>query len=430
MPLSSVTQAAIPQTCGQCHGDVHEAFQRSVHGQAVAAGKRHAPVCTDCHGVHDIARVKSTASHVFAANIPETCGQCHAAERLISKYRLPAHVVGTYMESFHGLSLQLGSVTAANCASCHGAHAILPSTDPSSSIHPSHLPQTCGQCHAGVTAQVTRGKIHTGADIGAEHPVTGLVRRFYFWLILMVIGGMFVHNLLDFLKKFKAHYARVAAAGVRSRMSLNVRIQHGVVTMAFLTLAYTGFALKFPQAWWAGPFMGRTDWRTFGHRTAAALFCALALYHLGYVLFTTRGRHHVKALRPRRADLIQPFQMLGYSLGLRSERPVFARYSYVEKAEYWALVWGSIVMASTGALMTWERFTLRLFPKWFFDVIATVHYYEAVLACLAILVWHFYFVMFDPDEYPMKWTWITGKPSPADQTHRRDDPHHRNENDQ
>ena len=204
-------------------------------------------------------------------------------------------------------------------------------------------------------------------------------------------------------------------------MTLNERIQHAVLTLVFIILAYTGFALKFPQAWWATPFVGRVDWRSVGHRAAAVVFCALALYHLWFILFTDRGRRHVRALWPRRVDLLQPFQMLAYYLGRRATRPVFGRYSYVEKAEYWALVWGSVVMVLTGTLMTWSDWTLRIFPKWFFDAVTAVHYYEAILACLAISVWHFYFVIFDPEEYPMKWTWITGRSSEADRSHRREE---------
>ena len=428
-PASKLYWQHIPQTCGKCHENIKETYLRSVHGQAMSAGKREAPVCTDCHGEHSIAAVKSVASKVFPSHIPETCGQCHGVERITTKYQLPAHVVETYMGSFHGLALQMGSVTAANCASCHGAHDILPSADARSSVNPNNLAKTCGQCHAGVSAQVAKGQIHSGTRPGLEHRAVSVVRRIYLVLILLVISGMFVHNLLDFLNKARTHYARMAAIGVRPRMSLNVRIQHGVLTAAFLILAYTGFALKFPQAWWASPFIGRVDWRSLGHRTAAMIFCLLALYHLWYVLFTSRGRHHVRALLPHRVDLIQPLQMLAYSVGLRRERPVFARYSYIEKAEYWALVWGSVIMTITGAFMTWETWALRVFPKWFFDVVTAIHYYEAMLACLAILMWHCYFVIFDPDEYPMKWTWITGLPSPADRAHRKDDPHERHPSD-
>jgi cytochrome b subunit of formate dehydrogenase len=419
-PASKLYWQTIPSTCGTCHENIRQTFQRSVHGGAVTAGKRDAPVCTDCHGEHGIAGVKTEASKVFPSRVAETCGQCHAAERITTKYRLPEHVVETYMDSFHGLAVQMGSVTAANCASCHGAHDILPSSDARSSVHPANLAQTCGKCHAGVTAQVASGQIHSGTQPGLEHRVTGFVRRLYLWLIGLVIGGMVLHNLLDFLVKLRRHYARMRQHGA-PRMTRNERLQHGLLILAFATLAYTGFALTAPQAWWASPFVGRFDWRSDGHRAAAILFVALGVYHVWFMLFTPRGRHELRALAPRREDLIQPFQMLAYYLGRRAERPVFARYSYVEKAEYWALVWGSMIMTVTGALLTWEGWTLRHFPKWLFDVVTAIHYYEAILACLAILVWHVYFVIFDPDEYPMKWTWVTGRASEADRAHRRDD---------
>lgn len=420
-PASKLYWQRLPGTCGKCHENIQETYRRSVHGVAVMAGKRDAPVCTDCHGEHSITAVTLATSKVFPARIPETCGQCHAAERITTKYQMPPHVVETYMESFHGLALQLGLVTAANCASCHGAHDILPSDDPRSSVHPDNLARTCGKCHAGVSALVAKGQIHSGTRPGLEHRAVRIVRRIYLWLIALVIGGMFLHNLLDFLRKLRAHYRRQRAVGDRVRMGVAERVQHGVLILAFVTLAYTGFALKFPQAWWASPFVGSAGWRGFGHRAAALIFCLLAAYHAWYLLGTPKGRKHLRALMPRRVDFIQPFQMIAYQVGLRRARPVVARYSYVEKAEYWALVWGSIIMTVTGALMTWEGWTLRHFPKWVFDVVTAIHYYEAILACAAIVVWHFYFTIFDPDEYPMKWTWVTGQPSATDQTHRRDE---------
>jgi cytochrome b subunit of formate dehydrogenase len=327
------------------------------------------------------------------------------------------------MDSFHGLSMQLGSLKAANCASCHGAHDILPSNDPRSSVHSANLAKTCGQCHPGVSAQVARGQIHSGTQPGLEHRATGWVRRIYLWLIGFVIGGMLAHNALDFRRKLVLHYRRASCEGARQRMSLNERIQHGILALAFIVLAYTGFALKYPHAWWATPFMGRVDWRSLGHRGAALAFLLLSAYHVWFMTATRRGRRELKALLPIRQDFVQPLQMMAYYIGWRRERPAFERYSYVEKSEYWALVWGSMVMAFTGAMLTWKDWTLRLFPKWAFDVIVAIHFYEAILACLAICVWHFYFSVFDPDEYPMKWTWISGQPSESDRAHRKpDDP--------
>ncbi|MFA5059311.1 MAG: cytochrome b/b6 domain-containing protein [Candidatus Omnitrophota bacterium] len=405
----------IPTTCGKCHENVQMTYMRSIHGQAVREGKREAPVCTDCHGEHSIEEVKKITSKVAPAHITETCGQCHAVERITTKYSLPNNVVDTFMQSYHGLAIKLGSVITANCASCHGFHDILPVSDSNSSVNPKNLEQTCGKCHAGVSEQVAKGKIHTSRKSGLENKAGFFVSRFYIILIIAVIGFLFLHNCLDFIKKLRAHYQRMSSLGKPKRMSTNERIQHLILLTAFIALAYTGFALKYPQAWWASPFVGRVDWRSLGHRAAALIFCVLSLYHVVYVLFTQKGRHHLNALILRKKDFIQCGQMFAYYFGWRKERPIFGFYGYVEKFEYWALVWGSMIMVLTGGLMLWENWFLHYFPKWLYDVIAAIHYYEAVLACLAILIWHGYFVMFDPDVYPMKWTWVTGDGSKEDE---------------
>ena len=85
--------------------------------------------------------------------------------------------------------------------------------------------------------------------------------------------------------------------------------------------------------------------------------------------------------------------------------------SYAEKIEYWAFVWGTLVMAVSGFLLWFENWSLRVLPNWVIDVATAVHWYEAILATLAILVWHFYMVIFDPDVYPMDRAWLTGSAS-------------------
>ncbi|MBF0245908.1 MAG: hypothetical protein HQL31_11675, partial [Planctomycetes bacterium] len=119
----------IPGTCGKCHENVLATYTRSVHGKAVASGIRDAPVCTDCHGEHTTSGIQQAASKVAAAHIPETCGQCHGSDRIAKRNQLAVGVVDTYMKSFHGLAQQIGGMNVANCASCHGFHDILPSTD-------------------------------------------------------------------------------------------------------------------------------------------------------------------------------------------------------------------------------------------------------------------------------------------------------------
>jgi cytochrome b subunit of formate dehydrogenase len=132
------------------------------------------------------------------------------------------------------------------------------------------------------------------------------------------------------------------------------------------------------------------------------------LLHVVY-LPTRRGRAHVLAMLPRLSDAKEVIHNAGYLLGARREGPRFDRFSYIEKAEYWAVVWGSVIMAATGFVLWFETDALRVLPLWTLDLATLVHYYEAWLASLAILVWHFYVVIFNPDVYPMNWTWLTGK---------------------
>ena len=405
--LSKLYWTNIPNTCGQCHKKEYTEYSRGIHGAALKEGNRDAPVCTDCHGEHNNDAVKMTSSRVSAANIPQTCGQCHSAQRINVKYSLSSNVLGSYLQSYHGLAIQQGSVTAANCASCHGAHEILPSSDPRSMINPKNLEKTCGQCHPGISSKVSRGMVH-GSFIVGTNPANDLVRNFYIFLIYFVSGILLLHNLLDFSRKAIVYYRRSLEQG-RDCMGRNERIQHFILAASFILLAYTGFSLKYPQTWWSFMFYGHGDWLRYGHRGTGLVFCALALYHIYYLLFTKKGRWQLAALSFKKKDFMQFFQTFAYYLGRRKNKPHTGTYSYIQKLEYWALLWGSLVMVITGALMFSEVWFLQLFPKWLYDIVRTVHAYEAILACVTIIIWHFYFVIFDPDVYPGNYSWLHGR---------------------
>ena len=137
-----------------------------------------------------------------------------------------------------------------------------------------------------------------------------------------------------------------------------------------------------------------------------------SVYHLYYVIFTARGRQLVKDLWFRLKDARDLVDMLQYNLGLTPVKPKLDRFSYIEKAEYWALIWGTLVMAGTGFAMWLDNSFMNLFGKLGYDVARSIHYYEAILATLAIIVWHFYFVMFNPDSYPMNTAWSHGQALP------------------
>ena len=424
-PTSTIFKGNVAATCGQCHARVAGKFQTSVHGVAVSRGVFAAPTCTDCHGEHTITGTREPGSRVSPLTVSTTCATCHEATPMVEEFGLAARRGGTFFDSFHGLAVRGGSTVAANCASCHGTHNILPSSDPRSTIHGQNLPGTCGQCHPGVGAQLASARIHVAPGMG-EHPLVALVRQIYLVIIFGTIGGMALHNGLDFLRRMREqwriemggrapHEAEVApalAARLFERMTVNERIQHLLLLATFVILVITGFALKFPESWWVRPLVwveGGYAIRAWTHRIAGTLLTVAGVYHLGYLLGTRRGRSQLRAMRPRWQDARDIWGLVGYNLGLRASRPRFHRFSYVEKIEYWAVVWGTFVMAVTGFLMWFQTAVLRRWPLWSIDLATVIHYYEAWLATLAIVVWHLYSVVFRPGVYPMSWVWISGK---------------------
>ena len=123
-----------------------------------------------------------------------------------------------------------------------------------------------------------------------------------------------------------------------------------------------------------------------------------------------RARRQIAAFLPSLHDFREFAQRISYNLGRRPEPPAPVRVGYVEKVEYWAALWGTVITAVTGALLWAENFTLANLPGWVPEAATVLHFLEAILATLAILVWHFYFVIFDPAVYPMDTAWLTGKP--------------------
>ncbi len=410
-PRSAIHDQNIPATCGKCHDEIRRVYEKSIHGQALAAGELDAPDCADCHGEHEIRGPDDPASTVYGAHLSKTtCVWCHESERIVKRYGLPAQRQASYEDSYHGLSDLARSTVVANCASCHGIHDILPSTDPLSKIHRDNLPETCGQCHPGAGANFALGTIHVAEGVAnGEHPVVNWVRRFYIWLIVVVVGGMALHNGIDFVRKGRA--PRLPRGRDYLRFNLGERLQHATMAGSFIVLAYSGFALKFPGAWWAMPLAWLENGesaRPLVHRAAAVAMVSVCVYHLFYMGLARRGREQLRAMAPRWQDLRDAAQMVGYYLGRRPDRPAFDRFGYIEKLEYWALVWGSIVMTVTGFALWFENQSLMVAPLWVLDLATVVHYYEAWLATLAIVVWHFYWVIFNPEIYPMSKVWLDG----------------------
>jgi cytochrome b subunit of formate dehydrogenase len=232
---------------------------------------------------------------------------------------------------------------------------------------------------------------------------------------------MFFHQFLDFLRKLRMS-PLIRTGSEVARMNLHFRIEHWLVMVSFLLLVVTGFALKFPEAWWAHPMLlgeGHFAFRGTVHRIAAIVLLFALGYHIVHLSLIRRDRVILRQMTPRSGDLRDLGAMLLYNLGLSDTRPVFGMFSYAEKIEYWAFLWGTVVMAGSGLILWFNNLALRYLPKWVSDAATTLHFYEAILATLSIMIWHMYTVVFDPDVYPMDRSWLTGKTSADHLRHTR-----------
>jgi cytochrome b subunit of formate dehydrogenase len=405
---STINFFNISKTCGQCHSLIQEEYEKGIHGELVIKGEVDAPTCTQCHGEHGILETDDPRSPVSPFRVAEaTCTPCHDSAALNEKYDVPTGRLQSYVDSYHGLKSRAGDKTVANCSSCHGAHLILPSSDPESSVAPQNLATTCGSCHTGMSAEkAAKTSIHD-PTASYNSQWAPLVKNVYKALIFLVIGGMAGYCLLDYLRQVR----NVLAKKQVRRMENDEVIQHALLAVSFTVLVLTGFSLRYYDAWWAKLIFGHeggAHTRGLIHRGAAVVMMVGAVWHLGYLL-TAKGRIFLKDIAPRLEDAKFAWGMVMYNLGRTTSHPRMRRFSFYEKAEYWALIWGTVVMVLTGLCLWFEKFIVMQVGKGVLEIFLIIHYYEAWLAFLAILVWHMYGVLFNPHVYPMNPAWLTGK---------------------
>lgn len=161
-------------TCVDCHDAENEKLAESVHGKPPAEGSAiaRAPVCADCHGVHNVFRATNRESKLYPFQVPRTCGACHFGHDGVAEESVEALLKERYTDDTHGQGLLLsGLVIAPTCVSCHGSHEILPPENEKAHVNRANVAETCGKCHVGVLEQY-RKSIHGSIRNGGkrEHP--------------------------------------------------------------------------------------------------------------------------------------------------------------------------------------------------------------------------------------------------------------------
>src|SRR5574337_1198061 len=179
------------------------------------------------------------------------------------------------------------------------------------------------------------------------------------------------------------------------RFALSQRVEHAVMVASFITLAVTGLPQKFAAAAWADAmikFYGGIDNTRIIHHCAATVLMLVAVYHFTAVAYRVVVRRVPMLMLPTLQDARDALQTFLYNVGLAKRRPQMGRYTFEEKVEYWSLMWGTVVMIVTGFMMWNPIATARFLPGQFIPAAKAAHGGEALLAVIAIIIWHMWSV--------------------------------------
>jgi cytochrome b subunit of formate dehydrogenase len=191
------------------------------------------------------------------------------------------------------------------------------------------------------------------------------------------------------------------------RLNYSEKVQHMIFMICFVILVITGFMLKVPEGivqklGSAGEAVFLI--RSLLHRIAGTVMILVSVYHVYYLIFKPAGRRWLFDMLPRFKDLKDLVDNFLYYFGVKKEPPEFDRFCYKHKMEYGALIAGTILMAATGLIM-WTEYR---WSKFIIDIATVVHGMEAILASLAIMIWHLYEIHLKPRKSPIDDAWITG----------------------
>lgn len=420
--------------CGACHVAVAAKYWRSIHGRTAlrqaasrsALGPDTAATCVSCHGEHGIRRATDPT---WRFRVEDACTHCHPAYGR------------TYRDSYHGQASRVGSRRAAQCADCHTAHDVLPAGDPRSSVAPANELNTCRHCHTTARGKFAGYQPHANPRDPRHYPLLFVVWAFMTTALTgtMVVWG--THTLLWYRRTLRDRRRRGGERAAQApgtprrevpmdaalrgggpfvwRFNLLFRVVHALVVATFFVLVVTGLPLRFSCTAWAPGLMhllgGAT--RAGGAHRIAGLFVfgyfGLYVAYLAVRAWRRRGRIRDWFAGPdtvvfRRQDLRDAVAMVKWFFG-RGPQPRFGRYSYMEKFDYFAELWGVGAIGFTG-LMLWQPvFFGRFFPGILFNVAIIVHSYEAMIATAFIFTIHFFNVHLRPDKWPVDAVMFTGR---------------------
>lgn len=412
-PTPAQWRQQVPQLCGSCHTEALNHYQTSIHGKLVAQGVVGAAVCTDCHTTHAVASPTLPATRLA---IGKDCGNCHV------------DAMTSYQETYHGQMFTLGHTNVATCADCHSGHAILPASDPASTVSSANILTTCRTCHEGATAGFATFQPHAVNDDFARYPYTWIAQKFVLMLIIVTFGTFWTHSVLWLYAELRDRRQGRLRAHVRvealphkkgpyyERWSVGWRWAHFLFASSVILLVLTGIPLLYPNTAWAPVLQAAVGGPMIAgilHRVAASIMIAVFVAHLVYIaIHIARNWKNIRwfgpySLLPTWQDAKDIIAMLKWFFGF-GPRPVFDHWAYHQKFDYWAPFWGVTMLVATGAMLWFPTLVAAYLPGWTFNVATVVHGDEAVLAALYLFTIHFFANHWRPDKFPLDVVMFTG----------------------
>jgi len=405
-PIRADWRLDIPNICGKCHVKQREDYIDSVHGRQVFGNANTAaPVCSDCHTTHDIDRPRLDAMKLV---ITQNCGKCHA-ENLKS-----------YANTYHGQVTTLGYAYTATCFDCHGSHNIQRVSHPRSTVHPNNRLKTCQNCHKEATAGFVTFQPHANTHDRERYPYMWFTAKFMMVLIIGVFIFFWTHCALWFYREYQDRREGKTHPRVRvtelphlkgkhfERFKPMWRLAHLLFALSLMTLSLTGMAVFYAETAWAqfivqafgGPRVAAVI-----HRAAGVLILSIFLAQIVYFVMRLAPRWRTfnwfghTSLVPGPQDVKDIFAMFKWFLGM-GPRPVFGRWTYWERFDYWAPFWGLAIVGGSGLMIWFKELTAAVWPGWIFNVATLAHGEEAFLAIVFLFTVHFFNNHFRPDKLP------------------------------
>lgn len=416
-----------------------------------------APVerCQVCHDEQLPVNQQYMYWHVHARSEPaytsehltRACAFCHSNERIRERFDMP-DTSASFLHSFHGKAMLLGSQTTASCIDCHvadlhNAHLVLGKDNPQSPVHADNQADTCRSpaCHPTAGKEVTTAAVHL--DMATSQGIEYLIGFVFVILIACTFGPSVLLQALELFhmvigrQDAHHHHHRELADKVMQhptgrkklkRFTVHQRVQHWFLFFTFTTLSLTGFPMKFADQTWSQvviDLFGGLHMARMLHRVAGVLLICGFFYHLTYVIvFALRekkrtGRGWISTVLSlpmlmNVADFKYLFELLGYLLFIRKTRPEGDRFTPKEKFEYFGVFWGTAILGLTGVLMWFNAWTTVYLTGRVLTVANLFHTFEAFLALLHVGVIHMIGVIFSPVVFPLSPAMFNGD-TPAEE---------------